>query len=187
MKLTDMKTTDIGAIESVYLSGAGITFRVRDEAPKWPEECLVCGKNCAETADFYSVRTVRFMNIQWTVKSRSFRVPVHQTGASCLARLRNPVPPWVWLMAILAALGAGGFMSYLAHPISADRVGAFIVFGSLGFCLALLPVIFSFPAALAISEGQDGWYYASFEDKCYAQRFAALNPQLVQSRSAAGL
>lgn len=186
MKLTDMKTTDIGAIEGVYLTGTGVTFLVRGAAPKWPEECVACGKYCAETSEFYSRRTVRFMNLQWTVKSRSFRVPVHQTGRSCLVLLKQPVLPWVWLMAMLAALGVGSLMSYLAHPISADRVGAFIVFGSLGFCLALPPVIFSFPPFLEIDERQYGSYYASFKDKGYAQRFSALNPQLVQFWSSAG-
>lgn len=176
MKLSDLKAKDLSAVSDVYLSGGGAMFLVRDEPPKWPEECVVCGKYCAETAEFFSRRTLRFGNLQWTVKSRSFMVPVHLTGKSCLPRLRNPVPLWVWLVATLAALAAGGFMSHMAHPVAADRLGAFIVFGAVAFCLALVPVMFSYSPSLQINEGQDGWYYAGFKDKDYARRFAALNP-----------
>ena len=180
-----MEAKDLSDISGVYLTGGGVAFKVEAEPPKWPEDCVVCGRYCAETAEFFSRRTVRFANFQWTVKSRSFMVPVHQTGKSCLSRLQNPVPAWVWFMGAVAALSGGGFMSYMAHPIPSDRLGAFIVFGAVAFCLALLPIIYSFPASLAINEGSEGRYYASFKDKDYARRFAALNPELVQSRRVA--
>src|SRR5690242_18766493 len=112
-----MDVKDLGDISGVYLTGGGVAFKAEGTVPKWPEDCVVCGRYCAETAEFYSRRTVRLANFQWTVKSRSFMVPVHQTGKSCLSRLRNPVPAWVWLLGAVAALSGGGFMSYMAHPI----------------------------------------------------------------------
>lgn len=175
-----MEAKDLGEISGVYLTGGGVAFTAEGVVPKWPENCVVCGKYCAETAKFYSRRTVRFANFQWTVKSRSFLVPVHKTQGTCLDRLRSPVPAWIWLMAASVALGAGGFMSYIAHPIPSDRLGAFIVFGAVGFCVTLLPIIYSFPPSLEINDGSEGCYYANFKDKDYARRFAALNPELVR-------
>lgn len=163
-----MELKALGDVANVYLSGAGVSFVIQDGPPKWPQLCVVCGKYCAETAEFDSVRERRFGRFVWTSKGlRSFVVPVHKTNSACLAHLRRPVPVWALLAAVLVGLVGGGFMSYVAHSDAADRLGAFFVFGAVALAAAVLPMAFVFADYLQIWELGAGRYSAQFKSEEY--------------------
>lgn len=159
-----------------------VRFRVTEHGPKWPEQCVVCGETCIETREFDSTAEKKIGNrLYWTAKgAHSFKVPVHATTRDCYRKLKHPMPLWGQAAWVLGGLLGGAFMGAIARPDWKDRIGAFVIFGSIALLIARIIVGAAFPRGLIIHDLGALGYVASFNDEIHAQRFAELNKDAVE-------
>lgn len=159
-----------------------VRFTVTQHGPRWPRQCVVCGETCVETRELDSTAEKnKGYQLYWTVKgARSFEVPVHVTAGDCYRKLIHPMPLWAQAAWVLIGLSGGALMGAIARPDWNDRIGAFVIFGSIALLLAWASVGAAFQPGLEIQDLGALGYVASFKDEAYAQRFAELNRDVVQ-------
>ena len=162
-------------------SQGNVHFRLDRRLPRWPQECVVCGKACVESWEVRCSaaqdRNKNFLN--WNRSRRSFPVPVHMSEGDCLAKLKHPIPFGVLAAMFLLCAGAGLIACYFVVPKPAGWIFAFLFGGIVAGLLLALPVTDAYPDYASFLEVNSIDYTASFRRIPFAQKFAELNRDIV--------
>ena len=160
--------------------GGNVHFRMTGHLPKWPQECVVCGRPCVETYEVRSQVTPHRGQPLFERGIRTFLVPLHSNDADCLGKFRHPQPLGVILGAVVLAAAMGLVATTFVRPELAARIFVFC----LGTVIGLLPiwmlVLDRYPPYASIWESGGVDYTVGFRREPFARKFAELNHDIIQ-------
>lgn len=157
-----------------------VHFRMLGHLPKWPQECVVCGRPCVETYEVRSQVTPRRGQPPFERGIRTFPVPLHTHDADCLGKFRHPQPLGIILSVVVLAAAIGVVASTFVRPEWPARIFVFCV----GTVMALFPiwmfVLDRYPPYAGIWESGGVDYTVGFRRESFARKFAELNRDIIQ-------
>lgn len=158
-----------------------VHFRMTGHLPKWPQECVVCGRPCLETFEVRSQVTAHRGQPLFERGTRTFPVPLHANNADCISKFRHPQPLGIILSAVVLAAVVGFAASTFVRPDLPARIFVFCV----GTIMALVPVwmlvLDRYPPYASIWESGGVDYTVGFRHESLARKFADLNREIIQS------
>ncbi|HEV2333292.1 MAG TPA: hypothetical protein VGV16_09040 [Gammaproteobacteria bacterium] len=167
-----------------HTSADGIVFfkLAGQQLPKWPQECVVCNKYCAETRELRCALSTQRSGASQPFFAKSpyvFAVPVHVSDPSCLRKFRHPAPWWVYVLGACLIVAAGLAGASLVRPQLAARLFVFVPSALSGWLLLMIPFSDMYPEYLSITDDDGKDFCAHFHHVAYACKFAELNQDIV--------
>lgn len=161
-------------------SEGNVHFRMTGHLPKWPQECVVCGRYCVETHEVRSQATPRRGQPLFERGIRTFQVPLHANDPGCLGKLRHPQPLGIILSVVVLAAALGVFASTFVRPEWPARIFVFCVVTVMAVFPIWMLVLDRYPPFVSIWESGGVDYTVGFRRESFARKFADLNRDIIQ-------